>query len=107
MKTSGVRGFSEPFMEGNYELEKILHRICCCIWLHVPVWFPLVREADEWSASGGANSLANRCRFWQSLLSAGFWAYCNGVFPHAGLWTVRSGGRRRRVRDVSSPDSVD
>src|SRR5438093_2037899 len=107
MKTGGLLGFNRNLPETAYELEKVLLRIYRGLRFHVPVWLPLVREADAWGASGSADTLANRSRFWQSLLIARFWARCDGVLSHATLCTICPRRWRRRLRDARNPGSAD
>lgn len=59
IKLSGVLDATKSLKEISYELEKVLLRIYRGLRFHVPVWLPLVREADAWGASGSANTLAN------------------------------------------------
>src|SRR5947208_8826898 len=107
MKALGLLEFNKHSIERVYGLEKILRRICCSLRFHVPVWLPLVREADAWGASGSASTLANGSRFWQSLLIARFWARCDGVLSHATLCTICPRRWRRRLRDAGNPGSAD
>src|SRR5438445_3124861 len=100
MKALGLLEFNKHSIERVYGLEKILRRICRSLRFHVPVWLLVVREADEWRASGGADTLANSSRFWQSLLIARVWAYCDGVVSHVALCTICPRRWRRRVRNV-------
>ena len=93
--------------ERNYGLEKILHRIRCSVWFHLPVWLLLVPARAHGAHQEVPALWRTEADFGNHFSTLIFWAHCDGILPHASLCTFCPWRWPRRMRDACDSDRAD